>query len=178
MEYAFQYAYKNDGLHFPESLAAMSAPAPVMPESAVIENRFGTLRFEPEQMLMLPQGLIGFGQHRRFALGNLPGDGASNTFRLLQSLDEATLSFIVRPTTASDALIAAEDVDLLLETFGISREALVLLHIITIREEAGRISMTLNIKAPVIIDATARTAFQHVIPGDKYPVRQPLTLGA
>ena len=169
MEYAFEYAYSRDDLPFPEPFAAMSAP-----EAVVIENRFGTFRFEPEQMLSLPQGLIGFGAYRRFALASLPGDGASNNFRLLQSLDEATLSFIVWPTTASTAMIAAGDIDQLLADFSISREALVLLHIITIREDAGRISMTLNLKAPIVVDANERTALQHVIPGDTYSVRQPL----
>jgi flagellar assembly factor FliW len=174
MEYAFNYAYNRDDLHFSESFAGMPAP-----EAVVIENRFGTFRFEPEQMLSMPQGLIGFGQYRRFALGTLPGDGAANNFRLLQSLDEASLSFIVWPTTASDALIAAEDVDSLLAEFSINREALVLLHIITIREDQpGQLSMTLNVKAPVVVDATSRTALQHVIAGDTYSVRQPLHLGA
>jgi flagellar assembly factor FliW len=173
MEYAFQYAYNGEDFHFPESFADMSAP-----EAVVIDNRFGTFRFEPEQMLSLPQGISGFGQHRRFGLANMPGDGAANNFRLFQSLDEPSLSFIVWPTTADDALIAAEDVDQILATFAISREALVLLHIITIREEVGTISMTLNIKAPVVVDANERTALQHVIPGETYSVRQPLTLAA
>jgi flagellar assembly factor FliW len=171
MEYAFEYAYTGDDMHFSEGFATMSAPEPV-----VIENRFGTFRFEPQQMLDLPQGLIGFAQFRRFGVGNLPGDGATNHFKLLQSLDEPNLSFIVWPTTAENAMIAAEDVDALLDSFHISRDALVLLHIITIREMGGQISMTLNVKAPVVVDATARTAVQQVIPGDAYTVRQPLVL--
>jgi flagellar assembly factor FliW len=178
MEYALHSAYSDSDLQFADDRLAMSDPMPFAAESVVVENRFGTFRFEPEQMMHFAQGLIGFAHCRRFALASLPGDGAVNNFRLLQSLDEPSLSFIVWPTTVSNALLDPADVAQLMDSFDITPEALVLLHLVTIREGGGATSMTLNAKAPVVVDATARTGVQHVISGDRYLVRQPLMMAA
>lgn len=173
MEYALQMAYNSGHDTADEDWAIMADETPV-----TIENRFGTFTFAPEQMLVFPQGLIGFNGYRRFGLALMPGDGAANNFRLLQSLDDASLSFIVWPTVADDSLLAQEDVETLLESLQMDRDALVLLHIATIREEGNGTSMTLNLKAPVVVDSVAQTAVQHVLPGDAYSVRHLINLAA
>jgi flagellar assembly factor FliW len=178
MEYAFQNIYNTSQLSFTDMLAVTATPDTAPDATVVVENRFGTFEFTAEQMLTLAQGLIGFPQQRRFGLAELPGDGAVNNFRLLQSLDDASLSFIVWPTTASTALLDTADVTRIGQSFNIDRDDLVLLHIVTLREVDGHTAMTLNLKAPVVVDAIGRTAVQHVIAGDAYSVRHQMNLAA
>jgi flagellar assembly factor FliW len=144
---------------------------------ATIKNRFGTFDFTEDQMLTLRPGLIGFPEYHRFALapltqmGMTPLQGGHN-FRLLQSLDEPNLCFIVFPTTASNSLLETIDTAALCEEHGMRRDDLILLHIATIREgENGKAEMTLNLKAPIVINAYRRTGSQQVLASNKYSIQ-------
>jgi flagellar assembly factor FliW len=71
-------------------------------------------------------------------------------------------------------LLEAQDVASLCNNFSIAEANLVLLHIVTVREMFGKIQMTLNVKAPIIVDSSKRTAQQYVLPSNKYAVQVPL----
>ncbi|NIR61559.1 MAG: flagellar assembly protein FliW, partial [Gammaproteobacteria bacterium] len=47
-----------------------------------------------EDTVVMPQGLLGFAERRRFGLAELP-ESIGRRFKLLQSLEEPTLCFIV-----------------------------------------------------------------------------------
>ncbi len=143
-------------------------------DSVIINNKFGTLCLQPESFLHFASGLVGLPEYTRFALSSIPGVGTDSKFRLLQNLDEANLSFLVLPTTAADALLESTDVEHLAKTFNIRNDNLIIMHIVTMREnDKGAISMTLNMKAPIIADAGTQTALQYVLPSNKYDVQQP-----
>jgi flagellar assembly factor FliW len=143
---------------------------------ATVQNRFGTFNFRDEQTITLQPGLVGFTEYERFAMAPMPDDGSKHNFRLLQSLDEANLTFIVYPTTYHNALIDEVDVNQLCHDYSIRAEDLVLLHVVTLRQdENGATIMSLNVKAPVVINAYKQKGVQHVLASNKYATQLMLT---
>jgi len=55
-------------------------------------TRFGRMPVDEERILTFPRGLLGFPDHRRFALIQT---GNENYFFWLQSIDEPSLAFVV-----------------------------------------------------------------------------------
>ncbi|MEQ8165788.1 MAG: hypothetical protein RIC93_06910, partial [Alphaproteobacteria bacterium] len=87
-----------------ESSAAEPPPDGVR----MIETRFGEMPFDPQNSLTMPQGLIGYSDFREFGLLALPDSGLG-AMMLLQSLSEASLSFIVAPYNAESGMIDDKD---------------------------------------------------------------------
>ncbi|MBK5925755.1 hypothetical protein, partial [Rhodobaculum claviforme] len=73
-----------------------------------MHTRFGTLTIKPEHKLEMPKGPFGFAGYTQFALADVPNQAASQ-FRILQSLEDASVSFIVLPIAADNGWIDAKD---------------------------------------------------------------------
>ena len=146
-------------------------------ESLRVETRYGVYGFGPDNRIAMPQGLVGFTDHRVFGLANLP-DGVPEDFKLLQSLDaETPLSFIVMPLAPEAAPIEPADLTEACTASGIEVERACLLYVVTVRpkEHGQGVDLTANFKAPIVLDLETRRARQHVLSKDRYPVRHPLT---
>ncbi len=150
-------------------------PITVPTETVSVETRFGTYEFTPQNTVVMPQGLIGFADHQLFGLANLP-EPAPDDFKLLQSLGDVPLSFIVMPVAAADAPIGPADVEEACAAAGVAPETACLLFVVTIRANADGvgIDMTANLRAPIIFDPETRLARQHVLANSQYPVRHPI----
>jgi len=150
-------------------------PIVVPTDIVVVETRFGTYEFSPQNTVVMPQGLVGFADHQLFGLGNLP-EPAPEDFKLLQSLGDVPLSFIVMPVLAKQAPIGPADVEEACTAAGIDPRQACFLFVITIRPRADGtgIDMTANLRAPIVFDQTTRLARQHVLSNSQYPLRQPL----
>jgi flagellar assembly factor FliW len=146
-------------------------------DDIIVENRFGHFVVRSETVIQFPQGLIGFADLREFALLQIPGTAADNKFRLLQSLDDANLTFIVMPTTAGDAKVSKEDVEMLCREHAIARDYLLLMHIATLREVDGAVQMTLNLRAPVVLNTATAQAQQVVLTSQDYPLQLAIKAG-
>jgi len=138
-----------------------------------IKNQLGEFEFSADQSLMFENGLVGFQDVKQFGLGNLPYDNMEQ-FKLLQSLEVPELSFIVLPMGAEGSALEDSDVEELMSTFGISKENLALLFIVTIRNMGESIKMTMNLRAPIILDMSRRTGRQFILPNQKYSVQHEL----
>lgn len=157
------------------ALAVKNPPGELPMEAIVVDTKFGTFEFMPEQTIMMPHGLIGFSDSKRFGLGNLPGP-ALESFKLLQSLDDLLLSFIVMPISSDPSLIAAEDLEGACNAVGFLKDDVQLMCLCTVRPKADGdgIDMWINLMAPVLFDLKAQQAYQHVLPNNRYPLRQSL----
>lgn len=138
-----------------------------------IENQLGSFEFTPEQALSFPNGLIGFAGLESFALANLPGD-ESDQFKVLQCLEIPELSFIVLPYAAEGSLLADKDITEVTEKFQIKKEDLALLFIITIRSTGENMKVTMNLRAPVVVDTKSRTGRQYILSDQSYSVQHEL----
>src|SRR5690554_4772706 len=95
-----------------ERLMTGSGPAvmnqPEMPEAAGadrIETRFGQVRVYRNQPIIFPTGMLGMPEKNQFCLTTLPSPKMAR-FKLLQSLEDDTLSFLTLPVDVANPILA------------------------------------------------------------------------
>lgn len=152
------------------------AGQPALPaddKPVTIETRFGPLEFGASNSLFMPVGPLGFGDCRRFGLTDLPKP-ASSRFKLLQSLDNHELGFIVTQLDLDDPRANRSDLEDAALSVGISLDAALFLLIVTIRSINQTTSVTANLRAPVVVDRKRMIARQVVMANSSYPIQMPL----
>jgi flagellar assembly factor FliW len=149
------------------------SPTPGMAEAAPLVTRFGPLPRDPERMIIFPHGLLGFADRHRYLLADIPGADAA--FKLLKSIDDPELSFVVLPLDLTDGPIAGSDLGAAGRARAIEEAALAALAIVTLRAKAERVDFTVNLRAPLVIDTCRRLGYQHILADDVYPLRHPLS---
>ncbi len=157
------------------ALALRDRPTALPSETVVVETRFGTYEFTPPQTVVMPHGLIGFADQQLFGIGNLPAP-VPEDFKLLQSLGEPPISFVVFPMSSDEAPIEAADLDEACAAAGFVRGEIHVMFLCTIRpkNDGEGIDMWANIRAPILFDLEAQRARQYVLPNGRYSMRQPL----
>src|SRR5579872_96912 len=75
----------------------------------IIQSRFGEITIDTRKALVFPKGLLGLPQARHFALANFPNEKMQQ-FKLLQCLDNTSLSFIALPLALENPLLKRQDV--------------------------------------------------------------------
>jgi flagellar assembly factor FliW len=140
-------------------------------EFFTIETRFGTVEVNPANTLNFRSGLLGFGAATEFVLIDLENP-KYELFRMLQCINEPSLSFIVFPPSLESGLIDRADIEAAAKAVHMKFEDLVVLLLVTVRPgKEGGSTLSVNLRAPVLIDSKNFTGVQYVLPNDKYPVR-------
>ena len=119
-------------------------------------SRFGEVDVQEDEIIVFPEGLLGFGAFHRFVILN-PQEGSP--FRWLQSLDDGELAFvIIEPLNFMfEYDLEISDSDAL--SIGVQKaEDVVLYAIVTIPENAKE--MTANLQGPIVINGRNRKARQ------------------
>lgn len=145
-------------------------------ETVVIETRFGEMSFDRDDALYLPRGLFGYADYHDFGLANL-SDPRLEQFKLMQSLTEPTLSFIVAPLNAESDTIDAADIDAASDALSIARADTAVLLIVATRKIGMEVQVSANLRAPIIVDTKSQTGWQYVLNNSRYPVRHVLMQG-
>lgn len=146
------------------------SPAPDLPAS--LATRFGEVRLDGDRLITFPAGLLGFADCRRYALADLPGRPVA--FKLLQSVDEPELAFLVLPLDLVEGPIGRSDLEQACDELGLEWQTLVALALVTLRQEDAKVHFSINLKAPLLIDSRRQLGRQHVFAGDAYPLRHDL----
>ena len=133
-----------------------------------IETRiFGEVTIDDSKMIHFPGGIVGFPDLKDFALIHDAEQGNQAGIRWMQSVQEPEFAMPV-----VDPLVAKEDYnpvvdDELLKVIGDSEDILVL---VTITVPSDLTKMSVNLKAPIVINVEERKACQVVLEED-YPVK-------
>lgn len=130
----------------------------------------GVVEASPDSFLTLPEGLIGFEEHREFALLTLSD---YEPFCWLQSFSDPGLSF---PLLAPSAFVPGYE-PVLGETdrlgLGLDpEEAPAIYAIACVAEQTG--AVTLNLRAPLVVNTRRRLARQVVLADSRWEVQHPL----
>jgi flagellar assembly factor FliW len=150
------------------------ASIPARPETETVETRFGKVTIYPNQPLIFPNGLLGLPDKNQFSLTAMPNEKMAR-FKLLQSLDDMALSFIVLPVELNNAIAERADIEAAARDLAIPLAQLSLLFIVSVHREGGAIKLSVNARAPLLVDSVKRVATQHVFSNTKYPIRHSLT---
>ena len=155
------------------SPAHMPAPGHLVEEEILVRTRFGVVAAAPDAIIEMPHGPLGFAQHRRFVMADLPNPKLAQ-FKLLQSLSAPDVSFVVAGYEPTSGLIAAADLQQGCTDAGFSADETAVLLILTVRQEgAGKIAMSVNLRAPIVVDLRRRVARQIVLANPAYSIRHP-----
>ena len=121
----------------------------------------------PEAEITFPQGLPGFPGALGFLLEPLQG-----RFLRLGCTTAGGPTFIVLQPAEASTLVT--DVAGACAASGLDPAAVVALFVVTVANAPGGARLTVNRRAPMLVDLQRRIAFQLVLPRPDYAVRHPL----
>jgi flagellar assembly factor FliW len=137
----------------------------------IVTTRFGEIDIDESKIIDMRGGILGFEHLKKYVL-HIKDD--NNPFWWFQSLDDGAIAFVViNPYSAKtdyEPLISDNDVRLLEIK---ESEDVVLLAIVTICQDP--FSVSVNLRAPIIINAKKKIAKQIVLEDATYPVQYYLT---
>lgn len=143
------------------------------PESEVVDTRFGKVTIYRNNPIVLPNGMLGQPDKNQFCLCNFPSDKMAR-FKLLQSLDDMSLSFITLPVEINNPIVDRADIEQAARDLNVPIDQLATLFVVSVHREAGAVKLSVNARAPIMLDTVRRVATQHVFHNAKYQIRQPL----
>ena len=140
----------------------------------VVTARFGEINVDESKVINMRGGIIGFEHLKKYILHI---QDEKNPFWWFQSLDDDKVAFVViNPFVAkADYEPVIDDNDskfLEIE----NAEQVVLLTIVTILKNP--FSVSVNLRAPIVINAEKRIAKQIILEDQTYPVKYYLTVGS
>jgi flagellar assembly factor FliW len=133
----------------------------------IATTRFGEIQVDDTKVIDMRGGILGFEHLKKFVLHI---QDEKNPFWWFQSLDDGTISFVV-----INPFIAKVDYEPVLDDYdtsllGIkSAEDVVMLAIVTIRQTP--FSASVNLRAPIVINAKKRIAKQVVLEDTAHPIQ-------
>lgn len=136
----------------------------------VILSRFGEIAIDTRNALHFPKGMLGLPQAQSFVLANFPSEKMQQ-FKLLQCLDDLSLSFICLPLALENTIIRREDALNVCREMNIRQDDLVMLLVVCVHRTPEMTRLSVNARAPVFIDAERKGGTQYVFPQDHYRVQ-------
>lgn len=157
------------------SQMAGAAPEFTADGEEIISTRFGKIAIRRDKPMRFARGLLGMPEKMNFCLLDFPVKKFPQ-FRLLQSLDDDALSFITLPLELENSIIDREDIDKACKDLNIAAHDLAILLIVSIHRGPAEVKISVNARAPVMIDVAKREATQYVFQNNRYLVQQTLTM--
>ena len=137
----------------------------------LIQTRyFGEIDLTEEKIITLERGLLGFDEYKRFTILYDCEKEEGTNVSWFQSVDEPTLALpVVNPLLVKEDYNPVVE-DELLEGIGdVNEENLVILITMTVPENIKE--MSVNLKAPIIINADTRKGVQLIVENQDYEVK-------
>lgn len=130
------------------------------------------LEVQEEDVITFPDGLVGFGDWRRFVLLEDPDEAP---VAVLQSVDDLNVSLLVTDpfyvTARYSIELPTEDKELL----GLARvEQGKVLCVLALKE--GPVAVTANLLGPIVINPDTRTARQVILQNSHYSAQHPVLM--
>ena len=134
---------------------------------------FGEVDIEESKIIRFPGGIIGFPDLTEFALIHDSEKEGVCAVRWLQSLQEPTFAMPVVDPLAIKPDYNPEVEDELLKPIGeLNPDSVLVLVTMTVPKDITK--MTVNLQAPIVVNADEKKACQIIVDTDKYPVRFPI----
>ena len=131
---------------------------------------FGEIEVDENKIIHFPSGIIGFPEMTDFALVFDEEKGKDTPIRWLQSLQEAGFAMPVM-----DPLLVAKDYNPevednhLIPLGKMTAEDTLVLVTVTVPKDLTQ--MSVNLQAPIIINADSKKATQIIVNSEKYPIK-------
>ncbi len=134
---------------------------------------FGEIDIEDEKIIHFPGGIVGFPELTDFALIHDSEKESSCAIRWLQSMQEPAFAMPVMDPLAVKPDYNPEVEDELLKPLGkIDPEEILVLVTLTVPSDLTK--MSVNLQAPLVVNAAEKKACQVIVDTELYPVRFPI----
>ena len=133
-------------------------------------TRFGALEVDDGSLVNMTSGPFGFERLTRFCLIRHRPD---TNFRWLQSIEDASLAFVVVDPADHFDTYEIEVTDAEAEALQIQSEKDALALVVVTVSGDGK-NVTANLAAPILLNAKTMTGMQVVLPDDGYDIRHEL----
>ncbi|PRX32579.1 flagellar assembly factor FliW [Orenia metallireducens] len=132
-------------------------------------TRFGKIEIKEDEMILFNQGLYGFKNEKKFVILK----EEESDFFWLQSSTNSDLAFIVTEPWNYIKYYEFDLNDELQKELNISsKEDVMVINIITVPENPKE--MTINLKAPIVINYKERLAKQIILDDERYQIKHRL----
>lgn len=131
---------------------------------------YGNIEYKEDEVIVFNKGVLGFENLKRYILINLK---EYEPFQLLQCIDDENIGFIV-----AYPFDFYKDYEFKLTSNQIERlkikkqDQVLVFNILTLKEDPNKI--TINLKAPIIINTLGNLGEQIVLDNEEYKIKQPL----
>jgi len=156
----------------------MSSDTAQVESRQVVTKRFGMVTVSEDEQFAVPRGIPGFSTMRHAVLlaAGSPDAGRLNpdehSLFWLQDLDDGDLAFLC---VVPWGLFRDYDLEIDEEDFGIDDSVDVrVLNLVTVDRSGAEPALTVNLRAPVIVDVRRRQLFQTILPDAKWPINAEL----
>ena len=131
---------------------------------------FGEIEIDDNKIIRFPSGIIGFPEMTDFALVFDEEKGKNAPIRWLQSLQETEFALPVMDPlmVASDYNPEVEE-DHLIPLGEVTPDNTLVLVTVTVPKDLTK--MSVNLQAPIIINADTKKAAQLIVNSEKYPIK-------
>lgn len=138
-----------------------------------IDTRFGEVEVPTDNPIVFPQGLLGIAGNFEYALTDLPSEQLAR-FKLLQSLNDHSVSFITLPIALDNPMIERSDIEKAANDVGVKdMDNLVVMLVVSVhRSPNADIKLSANTRAPLLVYIPTRAAVQYVFQNSKYKVQE------
>ncbi len=131
---------------------------------------FGEIELTEEKIITLDRGLMGFEEYKRYTiLYDCEKEGGTNIMWFQSVEDQGLVLPMINPLIVKDDYNPVVEDELLVPLGEITEENLVILLTMTVPEDIKE--MSVNLKAPVIINADTRKGVQIIVENQDYEVK-------
>lgn len=148
--------------------AVYADPGYTGPHARRIASRLGQIIIDAQKVIAAPRGFFGFEALRQFVLLRLPA-ARFGSLGLIQCLNDPSAAFLFHADVPMATLYRSGDLESACRELGIPADDAAALILVTARP--APVGLTMNLRAPVVVDTARRLAFQHILANGDYPLR-------
>lgn len=140
----------------------------------IIETKaFGEVDIDPSKIIHFENGIVGFPELQDFALVYDIEQGDNAGIRWMQSLQEPAFAMpVMDPLIVSPKYNPQVDDDILKPLGKLNPNEMLVLVTVTVPKDIKK--MTVNLRAPMVINVEERKAVQLILDSDEYLVKFPV----
>lgn len=164
--------YLNASVAMPNPSVLITGATPSA-TAETVRSRFGDITVDASKGVTFPLGLLGIPDKCNYAVAKFPSEKMEQ-FMLLQSLDDVGLSFITLPIAMANPMIGEADLKSACQDMQMDENNVAILLIVTVHRKLDQVNLSVNVRAPLLIDTQRKLGVQYVFPNDTYKVQHML----
>ena len=140
----------------------------------IIETRvFGEVDIDPAKIIHFENGIVGFPDLQDFALIHDSDQGDNAGIRWMQSIQEPAFAMpVMDPLTVKEDYNPEVDDEILKPIGELNPDEVLVLVTVTVPKDLKK--MSVNLRAPIVINVTERKAVQLNFEGEEYQIKFPI----